>query len=148
MQTALATNVSETISTNTTWTLTGSPYIVTSSITIQTGVTLTIETGVTVKFNDSYYLYVNGTLNADNVTFTSSNASPAAGKWGYFQIGNSTYSGTANISNSLVQYAQKFHVENGTATLTNTNISNCSLDGIVVTNKVILNMTGWNISNV
>jgi len=149
MQTALAAiSVSGTIAANTTWTAANSPYTVTGSITVQTGVTLTIETGVTIKFSDNQYLYVYGTLNADSVTFTSSNASPAAGKWAYFQIGSSTLAGTANISNSLVQYAQKFHVENGTATLTNTNISNCSLDGIVVTNKGILNMTGGNISAV
>ena len=146
MQTALATDVSGTISTNTTWTAAGSPYIVTSSITIQTGVALTIQSGVTVKFNDSQYLYVNGTLNADNVVFTTSNASPAAGKWGYIQIGNSTYSGTANISNSQIQYAQYFYVYKGTATLDNTDLINFSQYGAYVQTAGNLNMTGGNIN--
>ena len=52
-----------TITTDTTWTLTGSPYIVTGSITVQgadgaDGVTtLTIEPGVEVRFNAGFYLY-------------------------------------------------------------------------------------------
>ena len=51
------TNVGGLISTDTTWTLAGSPYIVTSNITVQgtdgaDGITtLTIEPGVVVKFN-------------------------------------------------------------------------------------------------
>ena len=48
------TNVSGTISQNTTWTLlpnppnNGSPYIVTGDITINSGVTLTIQPGIEV----------------------------------------------------------------------------------------------------
>lgn len=148
LQLTIASDVSGVISINTTWDAANSPYIVTSTVTVNQGITLTIETGVTVKFNDNQYLYVNGTLSADNVVFTTSSGSPAAGKWGYIQVGNSSYAGTATISNSQIQYAQKLHIENGTATLTSTNISNCSTDGVMVTNSGVLNMTGGNISGV
>jgi len=48
-QVAAATNVSGTISTNTTWTAANSPYVMTGNVTVNAGVTLTIEPGVTVQ---------------------------------------------------------------------------------------------------
>ena len=43
---ALATDVSGEISQDTTWTLSGSPYIITGDVTVNGGYTLTIEPGV------------------------------------------------------------------------------------------------------
>jgi len=59
-----ATNVSGTISTNTTWTLAGSPYIVTASVHVNSssGPVLTIEPGVTVKFSNNTGLTIGGVL--------------------------------------------------------------------------------------
>ena len=45
------TNVSGGIYQNTTWTLAGSPYIVTGSVVVFPGKTLTIEPGCEVRFN-------------------------------------------------------------------------------------------------
>ena len=63
---AADTPVSGVISSDTTWTLTGSPYILSGSVLVSDGVTLTIEPGVTVKFNNLLSLEVSpqGTLNA------------------------------------------------------------------------------------
>lgn len=60
------TNVSGYILSNTTWTLAGSPYIVTGNTLVNNGVTLTIEPGVVVKFDSTKALQINGTLVANN----------------------------------------------------------------------------------
>src|SRR5437868_6905753 len=58
------TNVNGEITSNTTWDLAGSPYIVQSDVTVDTLITLTIEAGVTVKFDAGTSLGVNGTIRA------------------------------------------------------------------------------------
>ncbi len=58
-----ATPVNGAITGNTTWRKSGSPYQLTSPVTINSGITLTIEPGVTVNFGD-YYIKVNGELHA------------------------------------------------------------------------------------
>ena len=146
-----ATNVSGTISTNTTWSSAGSPYVVTSSVTVNTGVTLTIQSGVTVQFNDNYGMTVLGTLTATSVVFTSSSASPSAGKWTNITIGNSTYSGSASLASSQISYGSSINIVNGSFTTNGTDISNFSSYGIFIngttTNGATANLTGGNLSN-
>ncbi len=94
------TNVGGTISVDTTWTLAGSPYVVTNYVTVQDNVTLTVEPGVTVVVNNGYSVVVNGVLKAIGtagapITFTSA-TSGDSGAWGYLQIGG----GTAGDSNA------------------------------------------------
>lgn len=55
------TNESGIISSDTTWTTSGSPYSFIGNVLVNNGITLTIEAGVTVNLN-SYYMVVNGTL--------------------------------------------------------------------------------------
>jgi len=92
------TNVSGGIFTNTTWTLAGSPYIVTDTVVVFPNVTLTIEAGVTVKFDDDIRLEIRqgnliaiGTA-ADSITFTSNSLSPTPGIWGNLFLNRSTAS--------------------------------------------------------
>ena len=93
------TQVSGDITENTTWTLSGSPYLVTADLTIHEGVTLTINAGVAVKVKYRQ-IHVKGTLIADGnasqkIYFTSwkddeaggdtngdgSASSPSRGDW-------------------------------------------------------------------
>ncbi len=58
------TEVGGSIDTDTTWTLEGSPYDVTNTLTIERGATLSIDPGVTVSFHDETLLLVKGDLSA------------------------------------------------------------------------------------
>ncbi len=94
-----ATNVSGTISSNQTWDLAGSPYVMTGNVTVAAGVTLTIDEGVTVQGNAATrVLTVNGSLSAvgtsgQPITFTSTTDS-APGQWLGITFGSGAGSGT------------------------------------------------------
>jgi len=66
-----------TYATNTTWTTSGSPYVLDGNVTVSSGATLTIDPGVVVKLNGTLRgVTVNGTLSAagtstNHIVFTS-----------------------------------------------------------------------------
>ncbi len=113
--------VSGNISTDTTWTVANSPYIISGILTIDPSAILTIKEGVFVKFKRRTrmdvrgVLQVNGTID-NRVYFTSikddtvagdtngdGNAStPAARNWQHIKVFSSA---TANISHAVVRYA-------------------------------------------
>src|SRR3990172_12434736 len=96
-----ATLVSGPISTDTTWTLAGSPYRLTGNVTISAGVTLTVDPGVTVDLgSDVKDIDVNGTLTGDGATFIGGWCSGWGGNseirvrsGGVFNLTNGTLSG-------------------------------------------------------
>lgn len=78
--------VSGVITSDTTWTLANSPYVVTDDVQVTIGVTLTIQAGVVVKFDRYKQLRVDGTLvargTAENpITFTSNQDVPQNWDW-------------------------------------------------------------------
>lgn len=109
-----------TISSNTTWATSGSPYVLDGSVTVAAGVTLTIDRGVVVKLNGQFTgMTINGTLTAigsflNPITITSykddsvggdtngdgSASVPAPGQW-YSLSFNST---TSQLTRVNVRY--------------------------------------------
>ena len=150
------TYVSGPITSDTTWTLANSPYIVIGGVLVNNGVTLTIEPGVTVKFDSGFALQIDGTLIArgtsDNtITFTSNQTTPAAGDWGYILFsdsstdatydGNGDYTGGCILEYCIVEYAgassnAAIKAKSSSPFLSNGIIKNNSGDGIHADNAV------------
>jgi len=102
-----ATDVGGVIDTDTTWTIAGSPYILTSNLVVTNGVTLTLEPGVEVRGNTGVEFDVLGHLEAmgtatQPITFTSvTNTGPA--QW----LGLLFDGGTGNLRYATVRYAAR-----------------------------------------
>ncbi|MGD8297149.1 MAG: right-handed parallel beta-helix repeat-containing protein, partial [Desulfobacterales bacterium] len=129
--------VSGNITQNTTWTMEGSPYIVTGDITIYgwdwsyhdnpVSVTLTIEPGVQIRFNPGTGLFVGVALHglgghygallaqgtaASPVTFTSNAASPAPGDWKGIYFRNETHDEATLLEHCIIEYGGHTHNAN------------------------------------
>jgi hypothetical protein len=102
------------ITSDTTWTLNNSPYIITSAIRVGTwnngNVALTIEPGVTIKFAAGSSLTINGNLSAEGtssnyITFTSNKITKAAGDYEGLIYYGATASQQLNVKYCNIQYA-------------------------------------------
>jgi parallel beta-helix repeat protein len=115
------------ITADTTWALSGSPYIVNGSILVMTGVTLTIEPGVEIRFGEGNSFQVDGTLIAkgtesQKITFTANNSGI---NWGYLLFSTSStdatydtegnYTGGSILRHCIIEYAGGADVENNGA---------------------------------
>jgi flagellar hook assembly protein FlgD len=110
-----ATNVSGNITANTTWTVAGSPYILSGDISVggSASPTLTIEAGVVVKgnahahllinFYDKGALVTNGTA-TDPVVFTA-NGSTSAAYWQGIHFGTIAGGPASALTYTTIEYA-------------------------------------------
>ena len=144
VQTASATNVSGTISSNTTWTLANSPYVMTGNVSVNAGVTLTIEPGVLVQGDSaSRVLTINGSLSAvgtssAHITFTST-ADSGRGQWGVLRFGSAA--GTSTLTYADVRYGGggqisylngMVEVDGGTLTVEDSTFKDANASGLLV----------------
>ncbi len=147
------TELSGTITSDSTLTSAGNPYTVTGNLTVASGVTLTVDSGVLIQFNAGVRLYVYGTLNAESAVFTSSAATPAPGDWGDIEIGGYYNTGSATFTNCEIKYGGRNNYSNvyvyrGSLTLENTIVSYSLYDAVHLTNQSnSLTMNNTTLSN-
>ncbi len=142
-----ATDVSGTISTNTTWKTVNSPFRVISNITVAAGATLTIEPGVIIQFNDNVGMWVDGTLQAKGtagspITFTGT--TEAADWWRAIFVQNA---GVADLQWATIRYGGYYEgigldkTGTGDLSLTNSTISNTRGTGLQVASSGPVTLT-------
>lgn len=127
-----STDVTANITTNTTWTTAGSPYIIKNDININTNVILTIQPGVTVKFESGVDIDVYGALVADGtpslpITFTSTSSTPSWGSWDRIDFNSGCSNSSCVIDNCHFEYASfPIYTNYAGINITNSSIYYCS----------------------
>lgn len=125
------------ISTNTTWALAGSPYVVTGMVqvygTTTAPVTLTIEPGVVVKFNSGAGLQIGSGANqgaliargtsASRIVFTRSGTS---GAWSGITFFDGTVDSTTLLEYADIQYSTGIAMSSASPTIRNSTSTDMS----------------------
>ncbi len=131
------------ISADTTWPI--GTYLVTGTVTVNSGKTLTIDAGAVVKFATTTQLTINGTLNAigtsSPIYFTSqrddsvgedvdgNGPAPAAGQWTKIQCNSGS---ACNLTNTVVRYggsgagSQMIYTNGGVVTIIDSTLATSS----------------------
>jgi parallel beta-helix repeat protein len=167
VQKALATDVSGTLSSDTVWGVSGSPYVVTGTVLVSSGVKLTVEAGVEVKFASGKSLQVFGELvakgtSSSGIVFTSVQESKAAGDWGQIMFydssvdasydGNGDYASGSILEYCTVEYGSGIQLKLSTPFINQSTIRYHSGTGIGMTTDwyagtAVLKITNNTISN-
>lgn len=101
------TTVSGVIGVNTTWSVAGSPFIVTGNLQVANGAQLTIEPGVEVRIDGNYLMRVDGELVGDAggaapIRFTSNAGMPIAGNWQYIMFSPTSVPAALDVNDNYV----------------------------------------------
>jgi RHS repeat-associated protein len=143
--------VSGNITKNTTWTLAGSPYIITGNVSVRHSqflnsptATLTIEPGVEVRFEPGTGMYIGykgghpyyhsyfGALSARGtaaapITFTSNVDFPAPGDWSGIYFRDQTNNSLTLLEHCVVEYGGHTHAANLYFYKANPSIIDCTI---------------------
>jgi hypothetical protein len=127
------------IVTNDIWTWAGSPYRVTTAITVHQGATLLVEPGVTVLFEQGAGLTINGRLRADGQRFDEivfTGTEEREGWWSGVEIvgARGVASLGSTISEAIIAYGGEsranLYVFNGDVAVTHTAFVGSAFDGV------------------
>ncbi len=103
---AAETAIGGTLASNTTFTLAGSPYVLTSDLIVPAGITLTVEAGVTIQMPTQRHLRVQGVLNVNGTAAQKVNIIGRNGeRWG--GISFEFPSGASNLAHLNVRGGTK-----------------------------------------
>ncbi len=150
------TNVSGVISTNTTWSLANSPYVVVGNVLIEQGISLTIEAGTQIKFDNDKYIKVEGFILAEGtisnrISFTSNSINPSKSSWKGIVIrptggsqfnANKEYQSGTKIVNCDISFANKGIYVYGAGLYVENSDFNDNNYGIEIrnTNSILINL--------
>lgn len=151
---AAQTSLSGRISANRTLSAAESPYLVTSSVEVDAGVTLTIPSGVEIQFRENTSLSVRGTVDATDATLTSAKvpAERTTRDWNGVTVHNS---GTLNLTNARVEFGSNagylILASGGTVTLDGSTLTQSYSSGlrvgqgasVVLANNTTITATEW-----
>ena len=123
--------------TDTHWTLSGSPYVITCNASLNSG-TLLIDPGVSVRFQSGTRMDVSATLLAEGtkdtpIVFTSNKSTPARGDWSglYFRAGSSN----SVLRHVIVEYGTGISVQNASPLIDRATIRYNASSGIYLYNS-------------
>lgn len=140
-------NVGGTVAANTTYTLSNSPYIVTSSLTINPGVTLTVQSGVEIKFNSGVGLNVYGTLTATSAIFTSNDAVPVNGSWSNVFFGDGSNVAASTLTGCTFNFGTYLYVRDKyTLNLTGSTVTRFSGSPLSISTGATANVNNTTLS--
>jgi parallel beta-helix repeat protein len=169
-----AEDISGNITSNTTWDITGSPYIIIDNVTVDAGVNLTIDPGAIVKYYPEKSMFVYGNISAigtssEKIRFTAVDPDSeypnyciySNGGWGRFENCEISYfsyglrfraTSNLSISNLKLDHIDYYGID--IIISSNISISNCSLKeemntGIDISyciNAEINDISFWNIT--
>ena len=123
-----ATNVPSNIASDFTLDISGSPWTVGTSVTVQSGATLYVDPGVVVEFNSSRSMTIHGSLMANSATFTAAGGNTTPGYWSSIGI-----QGDATFTNCIIEYADNITIgNNATALFDGTTITDFDQQGVSV----------------
>jgi len=124
--------INEDINVNTTWTTSGSPYIIQDDIIVAQWAILTINPGVYVKFESNTRLTVEGALNAqgnssNQIIFTPLEASPSPGYWDGIYFTDTSDDNNCILSYCTIEYGNYgININNASPTIEYSTIQNSS----------------------
>lgn len=145
--------VTSPISTNTTWSLSGSPYIITSNLQIDVGVTLSIEAGVEIKIENSsinsYGKIIAHGSPTNSIIFTSNKAIKNPLDWDRILL-QGTGADDSEFSYCIIEYGYiGLALDQCAGLVVNSKIRYCHRSGIAaaVGSPRIMNCTIHDITN-
>jgi hypothetical protein len=142
------TNVPSIISSDTTWTQAGSPYVLAGPVRVNSGVTLTLEPGATVNVG-TYYLQIDGTLrsigtSANPVNIKGALSSDISTSIGYINFTDSCNGWSEQTgSGCIIEYTiiNQTIIYTGNSTV-KINSDTISFQGSMEVDNVVLSLSG------
>lgn len=122
------------ITTNTHWDKSKSPYLVSGSFKIAVGATLTIASGVVVEMKTTTStIIIEGSLVANGVTFTSQSDAEGEATKKYWKGITVKSTGSLDLRSSNIRYVSGNSItNNGNLSFTNSSITEAKGNGIVL----------------